>query len=159
MLCYACCAELFFELHSRSASPSLSTKSSSSVLEVVPFANVTNTPASRAHAAATPASQDDPHAAFGGKGAASRDASRRRSQGLESLQEQLQGVMMEGNQIQVGHVTQAAASASAAPPTFLITERGRLHCFIQPASPITYEKDNGHVPRQSRPADQWEQLP
>ena len=72
----------------------------------MPFANVTNTPASRAPAAAAPASQDESHAAFGGKGLASRDTSRRRSQGLEKLQEQLQGVMMEGNQIQVGHVPQ-----------------------------------------------------
>ncbi|KAL0046002.1 hypothetical protein WJX82_010977 [Trebouxia sp. C0006] len=90
-------------LKHRPASPSLSSKSrlsSSSVPEAVPFANITNTPASRAPAAAAPASQDDSHAAFGGKGAASRDASRRRSQGLENLQEQLQGVMLEGNQIQ-----------------------------------------------------------
>ena len=107
MLSHACFAEPSFELHCRPASPSLSSKSrlsSSSVPEAVPFANITNTPASRAPAAAAPASQDDSHAAFGGKGAASRDASRRRSQGLENLQEQLQGVMMEGNQIQVGHV-------------------------------------------------------
>lgn len=107
VLCYACCAEPSSELHCRPASPSLSSKSrlsSSSVPEAVPFAIVTNTPASRAPAAAAPASQDDSHAAFGGKGAASREASRRRSQGLENLQEQLQGVMMEGNQIQVRHV-------------------------------------------------------
>ncbi len=141
VLCCTCCAEPCFELHCRPASPSLSSKSrlsSSSVPKAVPFANVTNTPASRAPAAAAPASQDDSHAAFGGKGAASRDASRRRSQGLENLQEQLQGVMMEGNQIQVGHVTQAAASAAAAYPSMiLITERGRLHCFIQPTSAVT----------------------
>ncbi|KAL0043637.1 hypothetical protein WJX79_010620 [Trebouxia sp. C0005] len=90
-------------LKHRPASPSLSNKSrlsSSLIPKAVPFANVTNTPASRAPAAAAPASQDDSHAVFGGKGAASRDASRRRSQGLENLQEQLQGVMMEGNQIQ-----------------------------------------------------------
>ncbi len=38
------------------------------------------------------------------KGFSSGDASRRRSQGLENLQEQLQGVMMEGNEIQVSFV-------------------------------------------------------
>ncbi|DBA73252.1 hypothetical protein WJX77_012686 [Trebouxia sp. C0004] len=89
-------------LKHRPASPSLSSKSrlsSSLVPDAVPFANVTNTPASRAPAAAVSASQDNSHAIFG-KGAASRDASRRGSQGLENLQEQLQGVMMEGNQIQ-----------------------------------------------------------
>ena len=99
---------------------SLSRRHSSSAsqgIPMMPFANVTNTPASRASAAATPASQDDSRLASGIQSIpkavrSSGDASRRRSQGLENLQEQLQGVMMEGNQIQVGHVTPAAVPAA-----------------------------------------------
>ncbi|KAL3146789.1 hypothetical protein ABBQ38_014771 [Trebouxia sp. C0009 RCD-2024] len=85
----------------RPASPSLSRTSrlsSSSVPQGLPFSNITNTPASRA---ATPAPADDVRASGSVKGIPkSGEGSRRRSQGLEDLQEQLQDVLQEGNKMQ-----------------------------------------------------------
>ena len=97
-------------LNRRPASPSLSSmsrRSSSSASHSLPFANVTNTPASRAPAAAIPASQDE--SKLSGtvgipKGSGAGNASRRRSHGLENLQMQLQGLMSEGNQIQARYL-------------------------------------------------------
>ena len=86
----------------RPASPSLSSRSrlsSSSLSQGLPFGNITNTPASRA---ATPAPTDDLRASATIKGIPKTgDASRRRSQGLENLQEQLQDVLQEGSKMQV----------------------------------------------------------
>ncbi|KAL3134945.1 hypothetical protein ABBQ32_007905 [Trebouxia sp. C0010 RCD-2024] len=85
----------------RPASPSLSRTSrlsSSSVPQGLPFSNITNTPASRA---ATPAPADDVRASGSIKGIPrSGEGSRRRSQGLEDLQEQLQDVLQEGTKMQ-----------------------------------------------------------
>ena len=102
-LCHAC-AVLERQLTScRPASPSLSSKSrlsSFSLPKGLPFGNITNTPASRA---ATPGPADDVRASGTIKGIPrSGDGSRRCSQGLEDLQEQLQGVLQEGNKMQVG---------------------------------------------------------
>lgn len=111
MLCHAAlchamlCYSIDLYLNCRSASPSLSSKSrlsSSSVPQGLPFGNITNTPASRA---ATPGPADDVRASGTIKGIPrSGDGSRRRSQGLEDLQDQLQDVLQEGSKMQVGAV-------------------------------------------------------
>ena len=92
----------------------------------MPFADISNTPASRASEHASPTSMS--HQGISGvtgiaqspgsmshqgsdsaKGIAKspngRKSLRRYSQGLENLQQQLQGVMTEGSQIQVGDVS------------------------------------------------------
>ena len=104
-LCHAMLCYIDLYLNCRSASPSLSSKSrlsSSSVPQGLPFGNITNTPASRA---ATPGPADDVRASGTIKGIPrSGEGSRRRSQGLEDLQDQLQDVLQEGSKMQVGAV-------------------------------------------------------